>query len=89
MFSFLTELLDLNAKRVQTPFAFLLGKNFHKYELRAVDKEVSKRAKMVVAYSQDLIDQLIKNNREKKGDKNGGIIDIAIKKNLVAFGDDP
>ena len=50
---------------------------------------MSKRAKMVVAYSQDLIDQLIKNNREKKGDKNGGIIDIAIKKNLVAFGDDP
>ena len=59
IFSFINTMLQLNTKRTLTPLAFILGKNFHKYRLRAIDRKVSKMGKDFMDYSEKIIRQLI------------------------------
>jgi cytochrome P450 len=91
IFDFVTNTLILNTKRSQTPFAYLFGKNFHKWGFRAIDREVDKRAKMFMAFSEDIISRLVGEFREKKGASSGreGIIDLAIRNNWLVLEGEP
>lgn len=59
IFEFIDKMLELNQQRWQTPLAFLLGKNFYKYGLRSIDREVTKRAEYFFAYSEQLIKKIM------------------------------
>jgi len=59
-------MLRLNTKRSLTPLAFILGKDFHKYGLRAIDRKVNRMGREFMKFSEDIINQLIKEYQEKK-----------------------
>ena len=59
IFVFISTMLQLNTKRTETPFAFIWGKNFHKYGLRAIDRKVNNMGKEFMKFSEDIIHQLI------------------------------
>ena len=40
--------------------AFLLGKNFHKWKLRKIDRDIAKGIEQFDNYAKDIIEELIK-----------------------------
>lgn len=43
LFTYVDKMFEKNTDRVFSKLTFLLGNNFYKYNLRSIDREVSKR----------------------------------------------
>jgi hypothetical protein len=59
IYEFVSKTLSLNSKRTLTVFAYILGKNFYKYNLRAIDREVNSRSSKFVSFCEESIGKLI------------------------------
>ena len=53
IFTYINEMFEGNSARALTPFAFLLGPNFYKYNIRAIDREVNNKNRMFHAFAKE------------------------------------
>ena len=50
-----------------TLFAYIIGPNFYKYNLRPIDREVSRKLKMFETFANDVIKETV--DRTKRNEK--------------------